>query len=163
MTRQQRRAAEREARKGVNPGLRAAKQIIRSAEPLTHGTPMSYSFFYSPEDSDAGVLSIVCDDHRLPLEVGRMMWDAEYLAAQDDEAAKDPTFVSDLFEQLEAVRAWVAAQPGKLVSLDAPSCIFGEGTMASDLALMAGNIAWLTSRGHLKQSEYNGTQVMTLV
>jgi hypothetical protein len=168
MTRQQRRAAERQAAKQGRPGLQAAKQMVRSPEPLKHGTVHQYSFFFSPKDSHDDVLSIVCDDsgRGLPLQVGKMMWEPSYLADQDREAAKDPAFVQDLLDQLEAVRDFVCSQPDKMVNVSDPDPFFADndgGTLGSTLALMAGNIAWLTSRGHLKQSEYNGTQVVSII
>jgi len=165
MTRQQRRAAERQAAKQGRPGLMAAKQMVRTAEPPARGKVVQYAFFFSPKDTDAGVLSIVCDDsgRGLPLQVGKMMWDKDYLAEQDREAAQDPNFVQDLLDQLEAVREWVCSNPNKMVNVNQPDHFFNEGTLGSTLSLMAGNIAWLTSRGHLKQSEYNGTMVVSII
>ena len=140
----------------------AAQVVSLPSKMATKGKVNFYGFFYSPTDTDKDVLSITCSDFRgLPLQTGEMMWDEDYLKAQDEEAARDPSFVQDLFDQLESMRKYVCSKRNKMVDCNAPSVLFGEGTLGSDLALMAGNIAWLATRGHLKQSEFNGTLVGT--
>lgn len=170
---QQMQARAKAARKAAKQGM-SLKQMTATAHalgvPLTARTSpkdkvYSYGFFYSPKDSVEDVLSITCSDHRgLPLKVGEMMWADDYLAVQDEALKTDPTMVQDLFEQLESVRSYVCSLPNKMVDTRkvAPECGFGDIPLGAVLGLMAGNIAWLASRGHLKQSEYNGTLVATM-
>lgn len=144
----QMQARAKAARKAANKPKREAKVI-------------SYAFFYSPTDSVDDVLAITCSNFQgLPLEVGKIAWDEKNLSLHDEEFKKDPSVVLEMFSNLEAVRAYVCSRPGQMVDITEVNDDF-DMPMGNVLGLMASNIAWLTTRGHLKQSEYNGTLVVT--
>ena len=109
-------------------------------------------FFYSPTDSANNVLSIICGggpDCTFPLEIAELMCSDEYVKVQDDVYKKDPTLISDYYKQLDYVLNIVlSANPQEHAS----------DKVKRMVATMIGNIYWLTERGFLMQSAYNGTQ-----
>jgi hypothetical protein len=138
MNRKDRRAAQRASNKAAKSNPRS----LRSA-----------GFFYSPTDSVDNVLSIQVGGPMasLPAEMLPIIMNAEYLRKQDIEAAKDPSMFRDYFAQLDEALAHVNFH----IRTNSQAVMSHE--FMSHLCIMAANIYWLTTRGHLKQSEYNGT------
>ena len=109
------------------------------------------NFFYSPTESKNNVLAIQFgqQDNQLPIELVAHVTSPEFVKLQDAEYAMDLSMVADYFEQLDYMLA--------KVNLSNKSHIMSQDEMRYLIA-MAGNIYWLTQRGFIKQSEYNGTQ-----
>jgi hypothetical protein len=124
--------------------LKAQGPKLKAPRSLKHA-----AFFYSPKDTIKAVLSISFGprENELPLELTKFFMDPEYMARQDEEFAKDPSMKDDYFEQLDWMLNEVQSNPGHMMTTEE----------MSRLAIMAGNIYWLTERGFIKQSEYNGT------
>lgn len=134
-SRQIRRATERAAAKAAK---NAKSGVIQHA-----------AFFYSPKDTENEVLSISFGNtvNTLPIECIKLIMDPSYMARQDAEFAKDPSMKDDYFDQLDWMLDEVNSNPGKVMS----------DQEIGHLVIMAGNIYWLTERGFIKQTEYNGT------
>jgi hypothetical protein len=115
---------------------------------------INYGFFYSPTDTVKDVIAISCGKNlsaTFPLEVGKNAWDnvPEYDKFYEEGGQE---FVDYMFEQVNEARLMVIKTPGKIAS-DAD---------IEKLVIAAMNICWLTVRGFIKQSEYNGTTVAAL-
>ena len=111
-------------------------------------------FFYSPTDSVNNVLSITfgnCGGSALPVNLLEYPLSAEYIRLQDKAFAEDPSMKDAYFAQLDN---WLSRVNAAIIKNSSKTWSNKE---LSEIVVMAGNIYWLTIRGFLKQSEYNGT------
>ena len=145
--------AERQARK-ANVKHEAPKSLLGP-----DGKVFSYAFFYSPKDSVDDVLSITCTDmdgnpfSTLPLDCGRLAWDG--IEELDEQyAIHGQQMVDDFFNNINWMR-------DKCLSLKGTNMVMSKMEQV-EMALIAGQICWLTMRGFIKQSEYNGTMVAAI-
>lgn len=140
MNRQERRTAVRQANKANKATAKLGGRQLQYA-----------AFFYSPTDSLDNVLTVRCGEgpkDSFSMAVANMMMAPDYIKTQDEEYAKDPSMVADYFEQLDWWLKEVNTHPQRELSAEE------QGSLAT---IAIGNIYWLTLRGFIKQSEYNGT------
>jgi len=109
--------------------------------------------FTPPLESVDNVLAIrFGGENALPIEVAMVITSPTYMAAQDAEYAKDASMANDYYEQLN----YMLTRVNDAISTGSKHEMTKEDTQY--LITMAGNIYWLTERGFIKQTEYNGTQ-----